>query len=180
MNASFFASYWQKIPQHRQNDEVLVKFAVSCFICAGPLAYNFIQSNVSLHCQAYVQYNERWVYELLVHLTEYKSPLLDTIGEDATRLISRIDYDSQTDCSVGYVLPLDESGLPVTDKFLAVSFKAIENCFSTATIAKYAFLYMTQLLVVAAPSFILARDNCFSTEHMHVLKRWKYIGSEYM
>ena len=107
--------------------------------------------------------------------------MLNTIGEDATRLISRIDYNSQTDCSVGFVLPLDETGLPVTDKFFAVFFKAIENCFSTATIAKYAFLYMTQLLVVAAPSFILAcmaRDNRFSTEH--VLKRWKYIGSEYM
>ena len=107
--------------------------------------------------------------------------MLVTIREDATRLISRLDYDSQTDRLVGFVLPLDESGLPVTDKVLAVSFKAIENCFSTATIAKYAFLCVAQPVVVAAPSFILAcmaTDNRFNTED--VLKRWKYIHSKCM
>ena len=34
--------------------------------------------------------------ELLVHLNRYNSPKVITIGEDATRLIARVDYDSET------------------------------------------------------------------------------------
>ena len=34
--------------------------------------------------------------ELFVHLIRYNAPKIITIGEDATRLIARVDYDSET------------------------------------------------------------------------------------
>ena len=37
----------KQLPQYKRYDEVLVRFAISLFIYAGPLAYNFIQSNMS-------------------------------------------------------------------------------------------------------------------------------------
>ena len=59
--------------------------------------------------------------ELLQHLNSYSAPKLVSIGEDATRLISRIDYDNETDQLVGFVLPCDND-LPVIDTYLAVPF----------------------------------------------------------
>ena len=39
---------------------------------------------------------ESWVKELVIHLKSYEAPMVVTIGEDATRLIKRVDYDSDT------------------------------------------------------------------------------------
>ena len=38
-----------------------------------------------------------------------------------THMVSRVDYDCETDRCVGFVLPLDSNGLPIVDSFLAVS-----------------------------------------------------------
>ena len=67
---------------------------------------------------------------LLVHLNSYDAPKVVTIGEDAARLISRVEYDSETVRLVGFVLSCDREGLPLTDAFIAVSFEAIEEAFS--------------------------------------------------
>ena len=90
-----------------------------------------------------------------------------------------VDYDKKTDCLVGFVLPVEDNGLPLQSSYLATSFLAIETYFKTATIAKHAFLYMAQPLKPSTPAFILAclcTDNKFTAEH--VLKRWTYIRTE--
>ena len=76
--------------------------------------------------------------DLTAHLTQYNVPHIVTIGEDATRVRSRVEYDSETDRYVGFVLPVNQYGLPDDDSFLAISFEAIERMFSAHEISKYA------------------------------------------
>ena len=102
-----------------------------------------------------------------------------SIGEDATRVIARADYDSETDRCVGFVLPVDKTGLPIVDSFQAVSFSAIENMLSSASLAKYAYVYMAQPFGPTVPPFCLAcmgTDNKFTAQH--VMLRWKHIYME--
>ena len=68
--------------------------------------------------------------ELKEHLDQYGAPGIVSVGgEDATRVVGKIEYDSETDRCVGFVLPLNENSLPIGDSFIAVSFSAIENMF---------------------------------------------------
>ena len=115
--------------------------------------------------------------DLMTSYNIYKSPLIVSIAEDATRVIAKVDISNW---SVGFVLPINKtSGLPIKDRFLASSFDAIESYFNTSKPSKYALLYMAQPLIPATPEFILAcfgTDNSFSTEE--VLKWWCYIREE--
>lgn len=80
---------------------------------------------------------------------------------------------------MGFVLPLDDNGLPVVDSFLAVSFSAMKDMFSSAAKAKYAYVYMVQSLCLTAPPFCLAcigSDNKFTAQH--VMLQWKHIYNE--
>ena len=179
----------KQIPNHRRFEEVLKKFATSLLIYAGPLSYRFvahalpslrtIQRNIN---KEYIAISEgEFIFDgLLEHLHNQKCPLIVSIGEDATRIIAKVDYDESTDRLVGFALPTNkESGLLITDAFLASSFEAIESHFQNSRPSKYALLYMAQPLSPVAPAFILAclgTDNRFSTEH--VLKRWAYIREE--
>ena len=117
--------------------------------------------------------------DLSKHITDHNAPKIVSIGEDATRVIGRVDYDSETNRCVGFVLPLDDHGLPLVDSFLVTSFAAIEKSFSSATIAKYAYIYMAQPLGAVVPPFCLA---CLGTDQrftaQHVLQRWQYIYSQ--
>ena len=54
------------------------------------------------------------------------SKVIISIGEDATRVISRVEYDSKTNRCVGFVLPIGSDGLPLNDEFLALSFESME------------------------------------------------------
>ena len=48
--------------------------------------------------------------ELAAHITsQQKAPNTVTIGEDATRVVSRVKFDAQTNCCVGFVLLLIKS-----------------------------------------------------------------------
>ena len=144
--------------QHR-HPEILKKFATALFIYAGPLAYEFIQQNMpealpslrTVQTTIHVEYKalDEGCFrfdDLLQHIKEHDAPNIVSIGEDATRVIARVDYNSKTDCCVGFVLPVDQDGLPRVDSFLAVSFEAIEKMFASAPLAKYAYVYMAQPL----------------------------------
>ena len=56
------------------------------------------------------------LYEYLKH---QNGPLFIAIGEDARRLIARVDYDKVTDRLVGFVLPVDDKGLPQNNTYWA-------------------------------------------------------------
>ena len=88
---------------------------------------------------------------LVAHIAQYNTVNVVSIGEDATRIICRVEYDIRTDRCVGFVL----KGLPEVDSFLAISFDAIENMFATQTPTKYAYIYMAQPLDCNIPAFCL-------------------------
>ena len=64
--------------------------------------------------------------QLLNHINSYKCARVIVIGEDATRLVARIDYDPETNRLVGFVLPVGKDGLPIIDGHLAISFQSIK------------------------------------------------------
>ena len=182
----------EKLPKQRRHPEVLKTFSTALLIYAGPLAYEFLHQNMpealpSLRtAQNIVQSEYSMMHEgsfqfdrLLEHIELHNSSTCVSIGEDATRIISRVEYDPKSNRCVGFVLPVSKDGLPEVDSFLAVSFKAIENMFNSATVAKYAYVYMAQPLSRNTPPFCLScmgTDNKFTAEE--VLKRWKYIAAE--
>ena len=179
-------------PNHRRHSEILKQFSTALLIYAGPLTYDFIQKNLPealpslrtvqrIICSDYKTFPEGYFKfdELAFHIKEFKASTALSIGEDATRVISRVDYDSETDKCVRFVLPLNVNGLPLVDSFLAVSFNVMEDMFRSAAKAKHAYVYMAQSLCLTAPPFCLAcigSDNTFTAQH--VMLRWKHIYEE--
>ena len=159
------------------------KISTSLFIYAGPLAYSFVHQNMpqslpSLKTVQRIVHNEYEVMhegefrfdQLLNHINSYKCARVIVIGEDATRLVARVDYDPETNRLVGFVLP---EGLTIIDGHLAISFQSIEESFKNSETSKYAFVYMAQPLSPGIPAFPLA---CIGTDN--ILKRWSYIVTE--
>ena len=181
-----------RLPKQRRHDVLMKNFATSLFIFAGPLSYEFLHQNMpealpSLRTVHRIVSDEHktmeegifYFDELVHHLNSYESPLVVSIGEDATRLVRRIDYDPETNRLVGFVLLCNEQGLPICDSFLAISFERMEQIFQNNKPAPYAFVYMAQPLQNNVPAFCLAcvgSDNKFSAEL--VLNRWQCIVSE--
>jgi hypothetical protein len=98
----------KKYSTQRTHPEILKKFATSLFIYAGPLAYEFIQQNMAeaLPSLRTVQTAIRMEYktlkegsfrfdDLVQHIKQHKVQHCYHIGEDATRVIARVDYDSE-------------------------------------------------------------------------------------
>ena len=164
-NAMKFCSFFRKIvenannnadksiPQARRHDAVIKKFATSLLLYGGPMAYNLIQKNMEsalpslrtiqriIHSQYHHLSEGQFQFDELVrHLTKYNAPFVVAISEDATRIIARVEYNKETDRMVGFVLPCNEDGLPLIDSYLATSFEAIEHCFSSYQVSKFAYI----------------------------------------
>ena len=182
----------EKAPQQVHYNSLLKKFATSLLIYCGPMAYNFICCNLPralpslqtvqrIITAEYSPFQEGTFRfdELLEHLKCFNASKVVSLGEDSTRVASRVQYDSETNKLVGFVLPCNDTGLPICDSFLATSFSAMEASFKEGSLAKYAFVYMIQPLTIGVPAFCLAcigTDNKFDAEL--VIKRWHYIHNE--
>ena len=136
----------QRLPAGKRHEGVLKKFATSLFIYSGSMTYKYIYHNLPdalpslrtvqrLVASAYkpITEGEFRFDDLLAHLNSYNSPKIVAIGEDATRVISRVEYDKETNRLVGFVLPCDDAGMPLADSFLAVSFESIQEYFHSGT-----------------------------------------------
>lgn len=103
-------------------------------------------------------------------------PLMIWISEDATRITGRIQYDTRSNQLVGFVLPLNNNGMPVTGSYPASSAAKIQDSFQSGVVASLAYVFITQPLIVNAPSFCLSlfgtNNKFYATD---VVKRWKYI-----
>ena len=106
-----------KLPKERRHDHVMKKFSTSLFIYARPLAYSFVHQNMpqalpSLRTVQRIVHHEYEVMnegefrfdQLANHINSYKCAKVIVIGEDATRLVARVDYDPETNRLVGFVL----------------------------------------------------------------------------
>lgn len=146
-------------------------FTSLVILYAGPLAYNFLHENLPhalpslrnvqriLHSE-YKTINEGEFQfdELATHLSQHKAPNVVTVGEDATHLISRVEWDAETNRCSGFVLPLNKEGLPEVDSFLALTFEGIERMFTDNQISKYAYVLYGPAPYGWLP-FILSNDS---------------------
>ncbi|KAK4873812.1 hypothetical protein RN001_013172 [Aquatica leii] len=97
------------------------------------------------------------------------------ISEDATRVSSKVKYDSKTNKLIGFTMPL-VNGMPVTDSFLATSAKRIQDYFQNGIRSNYAYVVMAQPLSPSAPGYCLSifgTNNRFIADDL--MKRWQHI-----
>ena len=109
-----------KVPTSRRHDTIIKKFATSLLIYAGPMAYDLVHRNMptALPSLRSVQREVHNEYQTISegyfqfdglenYLTQHgaSSHKVVSISEDATRIIARIDYDSESNRLVGFVLP---------------------------------------------------------------------------
>ena len=179
-------------PRGRHHNEVITKFAISLFIWSGPMAYEFLHKNLpeaipstslirdKIHSQySHISEGEFMFDELVTHLQRFKCPMVVSLSEDATRIISRVEYDPQTNQCVGFVLPANNEGFFQHELFKATSFQSIKQMFETGIKSKFAYVYVVQPLCDGVPSFCL---TCLGTNNKFdyhvILMRWKHIVSE--
>jgi hypothetical protein len=78
----------------------------------------FIHSNY-----AHIDEGQFLLDALVAHLQKYNAPSVVAIAEDATRIISRVEYDGTTNHCVGFVLPTNENGLPLETNPVSMAIK---------------------------------------------------------
>jgi len=86
------------------NTQIIKKFATALFIYCSPLSYEFIHQNMheALSSLRTVQRIIHAEYKTLDEgmlrfddLSRYKATKVVSIGEDSTRVITRVDYDPE-------------------------------------------------------------------------------------
>lgn len=115
---------------------------------------------------------------LSTFLEQRSLPKIVWISEDGTRITGKIEYDSNTNKIMGFVLPLQD-GVPNNDAYVATSAEAIESYFQTGEKADYAYCIMAQPLDTNSPAFCLAvygTNNKFTSSD--VCMRWTKIVTE--
>lgn len=121
-------------------DEVLKLFAVYMYTFSGRIAYETLQSNMSLPSIStitkYLKSNGPNISEGELRSLQLKSYLDQFeinyiwLSEDATRIINRVQYNSVDNELIGFVLPLNaDNGLPIKSVYKARSAQEIEEHF---------------------------------------------------
>ena len=116
-------------PTQRRHTEIIKKLYIFLFM-AGPSAYDLFHKNMPL---ALPSLSTVWQEihksfngiaegcfqfdQLLDHLNAYSAAKVICVSEDATRVVSRIKYDPNTDRLVGFVLPVDKVYIPMPNVF---------------------------------------------------------------
>lgn len=168
----------------------LKEFGCLFYLITGLQGYVILSSNLPFPSISTVKrelYNNsefikegQFRFESLKHfLDRHGLPKKLVISEDGTKITGRIQYDPKTNQVVGFVLPLDNNGLPVVDSYPASSAQRMAGYFSTSATSNYAYVIVVQPLGPKAPSFILCMygtNNRFKASQ--VLKRWTWMQCE--
>lgn len=171
-------------------DDVVKRFAVAVYILNGSSGYDLIRSNFSKslpHCsiiqkvigkQKKLNEGEFHFDELCKHLKKWESPPFVHLHLDDTRIINKIEYDPLTDRFVGFVLPINNDGIPLCDTFVLSTYESIKEAFENKSKGKYAHV-MVAKPVNNAPTLILFM-LCTDAKYNHevVIRRWKYVEIE--
>lgn len=171
-------------------DELTKMFSAYIFMLTGPLAYETLNANLPLSVPSIstvsrflkdngpkvVEGNMR-TDELVQYLKSRNLPLRVSISEDATRITAKVSYDPVTNQLIGFALPLDENGMPITFSFPARSASEIQKHFSNSSnfISSSVYVQMAQPLDPNASPFCLLlflTDNTFTARN--TLKRWRF------
>lgn len=117
--------------------------------------------------------------ELKEHLLERSLPFYVWVGEDATRITGKIQYNKKRDQISGFTPKLDQNSLPIIDSFEASSGNLIKKYFDENPMSNYAYVIMAQPLCYKAPAFCLCiygSDSRFTSQQ--VSRRWKWMLAE--
>lgn len=117
--------------------------------------------------------------ELKRYLEALKLPMSVWLSEDASAIVSKIEFDHRTNQMIGIVLPIEAStGMPIPFSFLARNVEEIQsNMKQNKSVSLY--LVMAQPLAINAPPFILqlfGTNNKFKTKD--VILRWQHTKEE--
>lgn len=101
------------------------------------------------------------------------------LSEDATSIVSKIEFDPKTNQMIEIVLPINpNTGIPNAFTYLAESAEEISLNMHKSK-STYVYIVMAQPLALNVPPFILqlfGTDNKFKSPQ--VLQRWKHTIKE--
>ena len=173
-----------------RHDSTVKKFSLALFILLGKSGYEFLQKNLGSALPAVattmrmISQKERieegcfYFKELSDHLKEWNACAFVHIHLDDTRIKHRVEYDALTDCFTGFVLPIDEHGIPVRDSFILDTFDDLKDALETSTVAKYAHCIVARSVQIEVPSFIVAVLGTDSKyDHKVIIQRWNFIAN---
>ena len=157
------------------------------YLVGGPILYETMSSNLPIPSisiiRKFVQESSSLVIEGACRIEDLKTFLKARnltnkvwLSEDATRLCNKVQYDSNTNQLIGFVLPLDKNAMPKAFSFLATSARVMEEHFKNNEISNLLYVFMVQPLQKDAPTFplcIFGNRNSFTADD--VVKRWKFI-----
>lgn len=170
-------------------DSSLNLFCCYLFTIGGRLMYETLAANLPIPTVHSVTHKIRNIVcdmmegvcrfkELKTFLLSRGLPLIVWLSEDATRITERVQYDSETNQLVGFVLPLSSNGMPKSDTFVVKSAAEIERNFLESKTSSLVYAIMAQPLQSNAPTFCLClfgTDNKF--DFKIVRRRWSFIRS---
>lgn len=173
----------------RFDDPEVRQWAIFLRIVAGPIAYETLQKNLELVLPSLSRMNHiiqekqpkiieglPRFRELLIYLKERNLPLAVSLCEDGTRIEGRVQYDSKKNQLVGFVLPIDDNGMPVPLSFKAENTeKIVQHFCSGNTIASYMNTVMAQPIGNAPAFCLLAFGTDNKYEGIDVGRRWDYL-----
>lgn len=136
---------------------------------------------------SYISQNKQRIIEgelrceqLLKYLDGLKVKKSVWLSEDATGIVSKVEYDPSTNQLIGLVLPINaETGMPISFSFKATSHNEIQRFMESAEKSKLLYVVMAQPLIEHAPPFVLQlffTKNQFST--LDVVKRLQFTAQE--
>lgn len=171
-------------------DPVSKAFAAYTFMLAGPLAYETLNANLPFALPStstvhrYLADNGPQIIEgkmrteeLLLYLKKRNLPMVVSLSEDATRITAKVSYDPNTNQLIGFALPLDKNGMPITLSFPARSVSEIRSHFTNSRniVSSSLYIQMAQPLDRDVPPFCMMMfltDNTFTADKVH--SRWKF------
>ncbi|CAF1390611.1 unnamed protein product, partial [Rotaria sordida] len=157
-------------------DIIVRQFAASLYILGGRTAYEFIRLNIPAFLPRLFNYDG---------VRDYFNANQSTIGfcaEDCTAIIPKITYDTKSNTFVGFSLPLDNNGIPITNSYSTDSFTDLEQWCSDLPQAKSINACLIQPLSLSinhiSPYLLAAfgTDNKFKSSN--IILRWHHIYEE--
>lgn len=177
----------------KRYSDTIKYFFLYIYLIGGRLCYETLSQNLPIptigSINRYLQIEKPEIVEGKLRVEELNN-YLEQLGvektvwlsEDATGIVSKVEYHPATNQIIGFVLPLNCHGMPIALTYMADSAERIkEYMINNIPRSKLVYLILAQPMKENTPPFILSifgTDNKFSTED--VLKRWKYTNTELM
>lgn len=117
--------------------------------------------------------------ELSDYLKNLKTVRTVWLSEDATAIVSKVNYDVETNQLIGNELPFDKNnGCPIPFSFMATNADKIKQHLQKSK-SKLVYIVMAQPLDESIPPFLLQMFGTNSSfKAQDVIRRWEFTKSE--